>query len=209
VPEEFAEDKSFFQGFVIPKPIIRVGLGINLSDIQISSSSGVKVYEAKDNYKLIADNVDGVWIKGNKEKLNEKFLIQVRQTEEREDAEIFAQELRTKIDNKISVSRSSEEGSVDTYLVSVGDFRTRQEALSFIKKLNALGVEDTWIIREEITEDESKPLWILVNDELKKFEQKHGPLFYSQSCTKLSFVQGKRLPGNFYSSGNPERCCAH
>ncbi len=197
VPEEFAEDKSFFQGFVIPKPIIRVGLGINLSDIQISSSSGVKVYEAKDNYKLIADNVDGVWIKGNKEKLNEKFLIQVRQTEEREDAEIFAQELRTKIDNKISVSRSSEEGSVDTYLVSVGDFRTRQEALSFIKKLNALGVEDTWIIREEITEDESKPLWILVNDELKSLN-KNTVLYFipSHARSYLSF-KGRDYRGIF------------
>ena len=166
-PEEFAEDKTFFHGFAIPKPVIRIALGINLSDLKISSSSGVKVYEAKESYKLIADNVDEVWIKGNKEKLDEKFLIQVIQSEEKEDAEIFAQELKTKVDNKVSVVQSNEEGATDTYQVLVGDFRTRQEALTYIKKLNSLGIEDTWILREDITEGESKPLWILVNDVLK------------------------------------------
>ncbi len=167
VPKEFAADKSFFHGFVIPKPIIRIGLGINLSDIKISSSSGVKVYEAKENYKLIADNVDEVWIKGNKEKLDEKFLIQIVQSEEKEDAEIIAQELKTKIDRKVKVTQSTEAGATDTFQVLVGDFRTRQDALSYIKRLNSLGIEDTWILRENITDKESKPLWILVNDELK------------------------------------------
>ena len=88
VPEEFAEDKSFFHGFVIPKPIIRIGLDVNLSEVKISSSSGVKIYEAKENYKLIADDVDEVWIKGHKEKLNEKFLIQVVQSEKKEEGDL-------------------------------------------------------------------------------------------------------------------------
>jgi len=171
VPEEFAEDKSLFHGYVIPKPIIRIGLGVNLSDIKISSSSGVKVYEAKESYRLIADNVDEVWIKGNKEKLNEKFLIQVVQSEKKKEAEIIAQKLRTKIDSKVSVAQSTEDGAADTYQVFVGDFRTRQDALSYIKKLNSLGIEDTWILRENITEEESKPLWILVNDELKSLNK--------------------------------------
>ena len=44
---------------------------------------------------------------------------------------------------------------------------TRGDALDYIVKLNQMGVKEPWIIREEITEEESKPLWILVNDELK------------------------------------------
>ncbi|MCJ7581207.1 MAG: SpoIID/LytB domain-containing protein [Candidatus Aminicenantes bacterium] len=171
VPEEFAEDKSFFHGFVIPKPIIRIGLGVNLSDIKISSSSGLKVYEARESYKLIADNVDEVRIKGNKEKLNEKFLIQIVQSERKEEAETIAQELKTKIDGTVTVTQSTEAGAEDTFQVLVGDFRTRQEALSYIKKLNSIGIEDTWILRENITEEGSKPLWILVNDELKSLNK--------------------------------------
>jgi len=197
VPEEFAEDKSFFHGYVIPKPIIRIGLGINLSDIKISSSSGVKVYEAKESYKLIADNVDEVWIKGNKEKLNEKFLIQVVQSEEREDAEIFAQELKTKVDYKVSVVQSTEEGTSDTYQVLLGDFRTRQEALSYIKKLNSLGIEDTWILREDITEEESKPLWILVDDELKSLNNDTILYFIPSHARSFLSFNGRDYRGIF------------
>jgi len=35
-PVEFGKDKTFFQGYLIPKPIIRIGLGINLEQIKIS-----------------------------------------------------------------------------------------------------------------------------------------------------------------------------
>ncbi len=197
VPEEFAADKSFFHGYVIPNPIIRIGLGINLSDIKISSSSGVKVYEAKESYKLIADNVDEVWIKGNKEKLNEKFLIQVVQSEEREDAEIFAQELKIKIDYKVSVVQSTEEGASDTYQVLVGDFRTRQEALSYIKNLNSLGIEDTWILREDITEGESKPLWILVDDVLKSLNNDTVLYFIPSHARSYLSFNGRDYRGIF------------
>ncbi len=197
VPEEFAEDKSFFHGFVIPKPIIRIGLGVNLSDVKISSSSGVKVYEAKENYKLIADNVDEVWIKGNKEKLNEKFLIQVVQSEKKEDAEIIAQELRTKIESKVSVAQSTEDGAADTYQVLVGDFRTRQDALSYIKKLNSLGIEDTWILRENITEEESRPLWLLVNDELKSLNDDTVLYFIPSHARSFLSFKGRDYRGIF------------
>ena len=189
VPKEFAADKTFFHGYVIPKPIIRIGLGVNLSDIKISSSSGVKVYEAKESYKLIADNVDEIWIKGNKEKLNEKFLIQIVQSEKKEDAEIIAQELKTKIDSKVTVAQSTEAGAADTFQVLVGDFRTRQDALSYIKTLNSIGIEDTWILRENITEEESKPLWILVNDELKSL--KNDTVLYLIPSHARSFLSFK------------------
>ncbi|MBU4253890.1 MAG: hypothetical protein KJ727_04750 [Acidobacteria bacterium] len=56
-PVKFGQENTFFHGFLIKKPIIRVGLGVNLGDVEISSSSGMKIYEVKSNYKLIADDV--------------------------------------------------------------------------------------------------------------------------------------------------------
>ena len=41
-PVEVDTEKTFFHGYLIEKPIIRIGLGVNLSDIEISSSSGMK-----------------------------------------------------------------------------------------------------------------------------------------------------------------------
>lgn len=167
VPVEFAEDKTFFHGYVIPKPVIRVGLGVNLSNIKISASSGVKVYEVNGSYKLIADDVDEVMVRGYKEKLNERFLVQAAQSENSEEAERYAEELEKKIDRKVTVSPSIREEGRNSYQVQVGDFMTRQDALSFINELQQLGVENTWVLRKEITKEESKPFWILADNELK------------------------------------------
>jgi len=70
-PVEFGKEKSFFHGYLIPKPIIRIGLGINLKNVKISSTSGMKIYEVKPNYRLLADDTDEVFINGNKEALSE------------------------------------------------------------------------------------------------------------------------------------------
>ncbi|MBW1838109.1 MAG: hypothetical protein JRI99_14455, partial [Deltaproteobacteria bacterium] len=64
-PSEFGQENSLFYGYLIEKPIIRVGLGINLDDIKVSSSSGMKVYEVKDGYKLIAGDVDEFFFTGD------------------------------------------------------------------------------------------------------------------------------------------------
>lgn len=165
-PAEFGEEKTFFHGFLIEKPIIKIGLGVNLSDIKISSSSGMKIYEINARYKLIAQDADEVRIKGHKEKLTEKFLVQVAQTGKREEADEIADELKTKIKNKIYVTENPENEIGGSFQVRVGDFLTRGDALLFIKELNQIGIEESWILREEITLDKSKPLWILVNDEL-------------------------------------------
>jgi stage II sporulation protein D len=164
---EFGKEEAFFHGYLIKTPIIRVGLGVNLSNIKVSSSSGMKIYEVNPNYKLLAEDEDEVFIKGRKEKLNEKFVIQVFQTKDREKAEDFADDLMTKIEYNVSVSENPETELSGNFQVKVGDFLTRGDALSYIKKLNQIGLEDTWILREEITEEESKPLWIMVNNELK------------------------------------------
>ena len=68
-PVEFGQENSFFHGYLIQNPVIRVGLGVNLSDIKIASSSGMKIYEINSYYKLIAEDVQDAWIKGRKEKL--------------------------------------------------------------------------------------------------------------------------------------------
>ena len=194
---EFGKDETFFHGYPIEKPIIKIGLGVNLSLIQIQSSSGMKIYEVNPNYRLIAEDVADVQIKGSREKLTEKFLVQVAQTRDREEAEELAQKLRTEIDGKISVAENTE-GEISGILqIKIGDFLTRDDALSFVKKLNQKGFQDTWILREDVTKEESKPLWILVNDELKSLSDDTVLYFIpSQPQSYLSF-KGRNYRGIF------------
>lgn len=177
---EFGQEETFFHGFLIKKPVIRIGLGVNVNRIEISSSSGMKIYEVNPGYKLIADNVVEAQIKGRREKLAEKFLIQVGQTKERGEAEILAENLSSVIDHKVFVNPDNDDEISGIYKVLVGDFMTRDDALRYIKELSQLGIKDTWILREEITEKESKPLWIMINDELKSLSEE----------TVLYFVPG-------------------
>jgi stage II sporulation protein D len=200
---EFGEDEAFFHGYLIEKPIIKIGLGINLSLIQIQSSSGMKIYEVNPNYRLVAEDVADVQIKGSREKLTEKFLIQVAQTKNREEAEELAQKLRTEVGGKISVTENNE-GEISGILqIKIGDFLTREDALSFVKKINRMGFQDTWILREDVTEEESKPLWILVNDELKSLSDDTVLYFIpSQAQSYLSF-KGRDYRGIFVLSATP------
>ncbi len=73
IPVEFGTEGAFFHGFMIPKPVITVGLGTNLKDIHIRSSAGMKIYEVDTGYRLIADDADEIRIKGGGEKLTEKY----------------------------------------------------------------------------------------------------------------------------------------
>ncbi|UCE40961.1 MAG: SpoIID/LytB domain-containing protein [Candidatus Aminicenantes bacterium] len=196
-PVEFGQESTFFHGYLIETPIIRVGLGINLSDIQIASSSGMKIYEINSHYKLIAEDVQEAWIKGRKERLTEKFVIQVAQTKDWEEAEIFAQELRTKTGQKVYVKQEVEETLVGTFQVKIGDFLTRGDALNYIVKLNQMGIDDTWILREEITAEESKPLWILVNDELKSLHDETVLYFIPRNPQSYLSYNGRDYRGLF------------
>ncbi len=196
-PVEFGEEKTFFHGFLIEKPIIKIGLGVNLSDIKISSSSGMKIYEVNAKYKLIAEDTDEVRIKGHKEKLTEKFLVQVSRTKDREEAEEMAEQLETKIKQKIYVIEDSESEIGGSYQVNVGDFLTRGDALHFIKELNQIGIEESWIIREEITLDKSKPLWILVNDELISLQENTVLYFIPRNKQSYLSFNGRNYRGLF------------
>jgi len=199
IPVEFGQEKTFFQGYLIEKPVIRIRLGFNLSNINIRSSSGMKIYEVKSNYKLVADDVDEVNIKGHKEKLSERFMIQVAQARDKEEAENIAQDLRTDIENKVYVSENEEN---ETFQIKVGDFLTRGAALSFIKTLNQIGIKDTWILREEITEKASKPLWILVNDELKSLNNETVLYFIPSNKQSYLSFKGRDYRGIFVLKGS-------
>ena len=203
-PGKFGQEKTFFHGYLIPKPIIRVGLGVNLGDVEISASSGMKIYEVKENYKLIADDVNEVLVRGHKEKLNERFVVQVAHSEDHEEAEKFAQNLRSHFtNNKVYVSLNSADALAGDHQVRVGDFLTRGDALEFIKQVNKLGIKDTWIIREEITE-ESKPLWILVDNELKSLSDDTILYFIPSSTQSYLSHNGRDYHGIFILQASPK-----
>lgn len=196
-PREFGEEKAFFHGYLIPTPVIKVGLGVNLSDIKIGSSSGMKVYEVNSNYRLLGDDEDEVFVKGSKEKLTEKFLIQVARTKDRQEAERVALALGAKIENRVYVAEDTENEVFKNFQVNIGDFLTRSDALSFIRKLKQIGITDTWILRQEITEEESKPLWILINNELKNLSEDTDLYFIPSSQQSYLSFNGRDYRGIF------------
>lgn len=165
-PAEFGQESTFFQGFLISKPVIRIALGLDLEDIMIRASSGMKVYQAAESYTLLADDVAEVRAKGQKEQLNEKFLIQIAQTRRREEAETVARELRSKITRSVTVSEGRDEKLEGVFQVRVGDFLTRGEALSFIEELEAIGYPEAWILREDVTRGGSRPQWVMIGGRL-------------------------------------------
>jgi stage II sporulation protein D len=196
-PAEFGKEQTFFHGYLIKKPIVKIGLGVNLRTINIRSSSGMKVYEVNASYKLLAEDADEVYIKGRREKLTEKFVIQVAQSKDKKDAELVAQDLRKKTDAKVYVAENTEDEISGAFLVKVGDFLTRGDALGYIKKLNEIGIEETWILREEITEEESKLLWILVNDELKGLSDNAALYFIPSNPQSFLSFNGRDYRGIF------------
>jgi stage II sporulation protein D len=68
-PFEFGRETAIFQEFLIPKPVVRIALGLNLEDVRIHASSGLKVYQAGENYKLLAGGASEVRVKGRTEGL--------------------------------------------------------------------------------------------------------------------------------------------
>ena len=95
LPLEYGSEKNFFHGYSIQTPVVRIGLGVNLKNIEITSSSGMKIYEVGTNYELITEDADEAYIKGKKDKLNEKYVVQVDYTDEREEAELLAQDRKS------------------------------------------------------------------------------------------------------------------
>lgn len=193
-PAEFGKDNVFFHGFLIQKPVIRVALGLNLDEVHVHASSGMKIYQVNGNYKLLAEDVSEVRVKGQKENLTEKFVVQVAQAKKRDKAEEEARKLKEKINNRIYVAEDKENDLEGIYQVRIGDFLTRGEALDFIKKLGPLGIKEAWILREEVNASKSKPRWVLVNDELINLNEETS-LFLSPPVRKASCPTAARITG--------------
>jgi stage II sporulation protein D len=165
-PREFGLEKAFFHGFPIELPVIKIGLEVNLSDARVLSSAGMKIYQVGTDYKLLADGISEVRVRGHKEKLTEKYVILAGQARSRQEAESLADQVEAKIRTKAYITEDTLNKNSGVFQVRVGDFQTRGDALNLIKRLNQAGIENTWILQEEVTEEHSKPLWILVDEKL-------------------------------------------
>ncbi len=203
-PVEFGQENSFFHGFLIRKPIIRIGLGVNIENILIQASSGMKIYEAGLSYRLLAEDVKEIRVRGRREKLTEKFLLLVGQSEKKEEAERLALQLRSRIDQKLYVRPDKRSRGEETYQVLVGDFLTRGEALGFIKRLNEAGFKEAWIVSEEVTEEESHPLWVLVNDELKTLHKDTVIYFVPSGSQSFLSYNDRQYRGIFVLKASPK-----
>lgn len=177
-PIEFGRENAFFHGYPIPKPVISIGLGTNVSDIRIASSGGMDIYEVGAGYKLIADEAAEALVKARKEPLTEKFTLLVAQTAEEGPAERLASGLRSAVAAPVAVEETGGTGESAVFQVRVGDFLTRTAALAFIPRLEALGYRDLWVLRDIISVEESGPAWILIDQDLRAL----GP------STQLYFV---------------------
>ncbi len=203
-PPEFGEENQFFQGFLIRNPVIKIGLGVNLETLKIRASSGMKVYEVSADYRLLARDVDEINIRGHKEKLTEKFVLQVAQTPSRVEAERLAARLRPDISREVTVVSAHEPEAESLFQVRVGDFLTRTEALGFIRELNQLGIKEAWIVREEVTGEKLHPLRVLVGDELKILNDETVIYFIpSDEQSYLSF-KGIQYRGIFVLRASPK-----
>ena len=203
-PPEFGLENQFFQGFLIQNPVIKIGLDVNLEEITIRASSGMKVYEVGSDYRLLAQDVDEIHVKGHKEELTEKYILQVAQTAKREEAEKLAARLKPEAGLRVYVVSGRESKSEDLYQVRIGDFLTRSEALRFIKTLNQQGVGEAWILREEVTAEKSHPLWVLVGDKLETLNNETVIYFIPTDQESYLFYKGTQYRGIFVLRASPK-----
>ena len=204
IPVEFGNEGAFFHGFMIPKPVIAIGLGSNLKDVVIRSSSGMKIYEVNTDYKLISDDASEAQIKGGSQKLTEKFVLLVTHAKDRKEAESIAADLKRKIAGRVFYEEDRENTMGGVFEVRIGDFLTRGDALTTIRALNALGWKDVWIIREDITERETKPTWMLLDNQLMPLG--HDSILYFIPASPQSFLSfnGRSYRGFFILRGTPK-----
>lgn len=202
-PVEFGKEKSFFHGFVIPNPVIRIGLGTGLGDLLVRSSSGMKVYEVGAGYELLGDDVEEARVKGEKERLTEKFVLLVAQTKDRKEAEQIAAGLRERTGLNAAVDEARESGLGGVFQVKIGDYLTRGDALSAISALNAKGLKDIWIVREVISLDEIGSRWILIGNGLRPLRRDSVLYFIPSHPESLLSFNGRRYRGLFVLRGSP------
>jgi stage II sporulation protein D len=203
-PVEFGNEGAFFHGYMIPNPVITIGLGSNLKDIEIRSSSGMKIYEAKTEYKLISDDASEAQIKGGSQKLTEKFVLLVTHAKDRKEAESIATDLKRKIAARVFYEEDRENTMGGVFEVRIGDFLTRGDALTTIRALNALGWKDVWIVREDITERETKPIWMLLDNHLLPLGRDSVLYFIPANPQSFLSFNGRSYRGFFILRGTPK-----
>jgi len=203
IPVEFGTEGAFFHGFMIPKPVIRVGLGTNLKDIRIRSSSGMKIYEVNTGYRIVNDDADEVEIKGAGEKLTEKYVILLAHAKEREEADQLASTFRSRFGGNVSVAADHDGDAAGVFEIKLGDFLTRGDALAKVAELNAAGYKDVWIDREEIIEEPSRPIWMIVANELKSLNRESDLYFIPANPQSFLTLNGKSYRGFLVLSGSP------
>jgi len=202
IPVEFGTEGAFFHGFMIPKPVISIGLGTNLKDIRIRSSSGMKIYEVDTGYKLIADDADEVQIKGGGEKITEKFVILLAHAKEKEEADLLAAGFRNRVGGNVYVDEDHESEAEGIFEVKIGDFLTRGDALAKIKELDAAGLKDAWIHSENITEEPSRPIWMLLGSELKSLARESEIYFIPGNPQSYLTFNGRSYRGFLIMKGS-------
>ncbi|MCX6561413.1 MAG: SpoIID/LytB domain-containing protein [Candidatus Aminicenantes bacterium] len=194
-PAEFGEENLFFQGYPMAKPVIRIALGVNIEDILVKSSSGMKIYQVDGAYKLLAEDASQAHIQGQQAKLSEKFLVQVAQFRKKEEAEGAARAIRSQIAQRVAVSQDSEAAGEPAYFVRIGDFLTRGDALAFIKRAASLGFVEAWIVREEVSETENHPHWVQVNGHLINLNADAALYFIPGSSESFLSYKGRTYRG--------------
>jgi stage II sporulation protein D len=202
-PVEFGQEIRYFQGFSIKKPVIRVGLHVNLNRVVIRSSSGMKVFRQDANLSLLAQDILEAQVKGFREKLSEKFLIQVGPSVKNEEAQDLARRLKSSSGYSVSVTADQESRLSDRFQVRLGPFMTRGDALKFFPQLNKLGHQDLWIVREEVTERESRPLWVLINDQLIQLSDGTSLMFVPMHAESYLSYEGTDYRGVLQVAHSP------
>jgi stage II sporulation protein D len=152
----------------------------------------------------LADGVDEIQVKGHKEELTEKFLVEVGRTPKREEAENLAARLNPGPGLRVQVVSENGDREDGIYQVRVGDFLTRNEALKFVKTLNERKLGEGWILREEVTEEESHPLWALVGDELETLSQETVVYFVPTDPRSFLSYGGTQYRGIFVLRASPK-----
>jgi len=200
-PVEFGQEAVFFHGFLIENPVIRVGLGTNLTEIRIQSSSGMNIYEVASGYRVISEDAEDAQIKGTRGKLTEKFTLLAAQTKERREADVLAEKIKAGLGLRAAIEEEKKRDLGGIFQVKAGDFFTRGDALVYLEKLKGLGFKDVWILREIVTEEESKPFWILTDAELRPLNQDAVLYFVPSHPQSILSYNGRNYRGIFILRG--------
>lgn len=195
-PSEFGLESNFFQGYVIPQPVVRIGLKVGLKQTTITSSSGMKIYEIGREYRLLADDAEEVVIKVEKEKLTEKFVLLITQTSDQQEAQLLAAELSQKLPGQVLVEEKVEAGT-RLYLLKYGEFLTRGQALESIRLLEKLGYQETWIIREIVSLPEPGNIWLQIDHKLQSLNKEADLYFIPAFPESFLSLNGRNYRGIF------------